>query len=144
MILAAQQDNDRALEIFTQAQKLRPEHSWAYVGLGVVLNNKKDYQNAAQHLEKAVAMEPDSVNAQFQLGHALFNLGDIARALSCFEQVVELDPKFNPMVYKYMSSIYIKRLNQAGAARSLESYLEQFPDAPDRDKVEQILKKLGH
>jgi tetratricopeptide (TPR) repeat protein len=143
MILAAQQDNDRALEIFTLGQNLRPEHSWAYVGLGVVLNNKKDYQNAAQHLEKAVAMEPDSVNAQFQLGHALFNLGDIARALTCFEQVVEMDPKFNPMVYKYMSSIHIKRLNQAGAARSLESYLTQFPDAPDRDKVEQILKKLG-
>jgi tetratricopeptide (TPR) repeat protein len=143
MILAAQNENDRALEVFTKAHELRPEHPWAYVGLGVALNNKKEFQSAAQHLEKAVAIEPGSVNAQFQLGYALFNLGDLARALVCFEQVVELDPKFNPMAYKYLSSIHVKRYNSKGAARSLESYLANFPDAPDREKVQEILKKLG-
>lgn len=142
MILAAQQENDRAFEIFTRAEKLRPGHPWAYVGLGAVMNNKQDYKSAAGYLEKAVELEPDSINAQFQLGQALFNLGDIARALSCFQRVVELDPKFNPMAYKYMSSIYVKRFNSEGAANSLKAYLAHFPDAPDRDKVEQILNKL--
>ena len=47
------------------------------------------------------------------------------------------------MAYKYMSSICIKRADSAGAARALESYLAHFPDAPDRDRVVQILKKLG-
>lgn len=144
MILAAQQENDRALEVFTQANKLRPERSWGYIGLGVALNNKQDYQGAAQHLEKAVAIEPDSINAQFQLGLALFNLGDNDRALGCLQRVVELDPKFNPMAYKYLSSIYIKKADPEGASRALTLYLTSFPDAPDRDRVVQILKKLGH
>ncbi|MFB3904502.1 MAG: tetratricopeptide repeat protein [Acidobacteriota bacterium] len=144
MILAAQQENDRALEIFTRACGLRPEHSWGYIGLGMTLNNKQDYRGAAQHLQKAVAIEPTSINAQYQLGFALFNLGENDRALGCFTQVVEVNPSFNPMTYKYMSSIYIKKGDAAGAARALESYLAQFPDAADRDRVQQILKKLGH
>ena len=44
MVLAAQGQNDRAVEVFTKAGKLRPEHSWSYIGLGVALNNKQDYQ----------------------------------------------------------------------------------------------------
>lgn len=143
-MLAAQQENDRAVELFTQAQKLRPEHAWAYVGLGIALNNKQQYQAAAQHLEKAVQVEPNSVNAQFQLGQAAFKLGEQERALKCFEQVVALDPKFNPVVYKTLASIYVARQDAQGAARALESYLAQFPDAADAEKVKQILARLKH
>jgi len=143
MILAAQQENERALEVFTQAQKLRPEHSWAYIGLGLALNNKQDYRAAAGHLEKAVQLEPASVNAQFQLGQAAFKLGDHDRALKCFEQVIALDPKFSPLAYKTLASVYVNRQDPQRAARALESYLVHFPDAADADKVKQILVRLG-
>ena len=143
MILAAQQDNDRAVAVFAQAQKLRPDHPWAYVGLGLALNNKQDYRAAAQYLEKAVQLEPNSVNAQFQLGQAAFKLGDHDRAIKCFDQVIALDPKFNPLAYKTLASIYVTRQNPQAAARALESYLVQFPDAADAEKVKQILTKLG-
>lgn len=143
MILAAQQENDRAVAIFTQAQKLRPDHSWAYIGLGVALNNKQDYRAAAPHLEKAVQLEPNSINALFQLGVASFKLGDHERALRCFEQVIALDPKFNPLAYKTLASIYVSRQDPRAAARALESYLVHFPEAADADRVRQILTKLG-
>ncbi len=143
MMLAAQQENDQALEVFKRAQTLRPEHSWGYVGEGLSLNNKKEYQSSMQPLEKAVSLDPNSVNAQFQMGFATFNLGQTDRAQACFLRVVELDPKFNPMAYKYISSICAKKGDTNGAARALEAYLGEFPNAPDRDKVEQILKKLG-
>jgi len=143
MSLAAQQENDRALEVFTRAQKLRPEHSWAYIGLGLALNNKQDYGAAAGFLEKAVALEPDSINAQFQLGQAAFKLGRHDRALKCFEQVTGLDPKFSPLAYKTLASIYVSRKDTQGAARALESYLAHFPDAADAEKVKQILTRLG-
>jgi len=143
MILAAQQENDRAVEVFQQAQKLRPQHSWAYVGLGLALNNKQDYRAAAQYLEKAIQLEPNSVNAQFQLGQAAFKLGDHDRAIKCFEQVIALDPKFNPLAYKTLASIHVAKKDPQAAARALESYLAQFPDAADAEKVKQILTKLG-
>ncbi len=143
MTLAARQESDRALEVFTRAQVLRPQHAWAYVGLGMVLNSKRDYKAAAQHLEKAVALDPNSVQAQFQLGQAFLQLGDHDRARARFHRVIELEPKFSPIAFKYLSSIEVKMGNLEGAARLLESYLANFPDAPDRDKVEQILRKLG-
>jgi tetratricopeptide (TPR) repeat protein len=142
MILAAQQENDRAEEVFLTALTQQPDRSWAYVGMGVVLNNKQDYESAAGYLEKAVEIEPNSVNAQLQLGHALFKLGDYDRALFCFERVVELDPGFHPLAYKTMASIYVSKQDAAGAADALEAYLEHFPDAEDADKVRQILAKL--
>ncbi|MDA2938373.1 tetratricopeptide repeat protein [Acidobacteria bacterium AH-259-A15] len=142
MILAARQENDRALEIFTRARELRPGHSWAYVGLGVALNNKQDYGSAAQYLKKAVELEPNSVNAQFQLGHASFKLGEKERALDCFQRVIELDPTFHPLAYKTLASLYVGRQDTAGAAQALEAYLTHFPDAADAPKVRQILAKL--
>jgi len=142
MILAAQQKNDKAIEVFSKAQQLRPEHSWAYVGLGLALSNKADYAKAAENLQKAVAIEPDSVSAQFQLGEALFKLGQADRALECLQKSVELEPRFNPLAYKIISSIYVGRQDAAGAAGALEAYLQHFPDAADREKVEQILRKL--
>ncbi len=142
MMLVAQQQTDRAKEIFTHAQTLRPEHPWAYVGLGLALNQKGEHQGAVGPLDRAVELDPNSINAQFQLGQATFQLGDKDRALECFQRVVELDPKFNPMVYKLLSSIYVNQQDAVRAVDSLESYLIHFPDAADRDKVEQILVKL--
>ena len=143
MILAAQQENDQAIEIFTGARALRPEQSWAYVGLGMAFNAKGEHQSAVEPLSKAIEIDPNSVNAQFQLGQASFKLGESDQALACFEKVVELDPKFDPMAYKIMSSLYVSKQDAQGAAGALEAYLEHFPEAPDRPKVEQILAKLG-
>jgi tetratricopeptide (TPR) repeat protein len=143
MILAAQLENDRAIDVFNRALKLRPEHSWGHIGLGLALNNKKDFKGAVPHLERAVAIETNSINAQYQLGFALFNLGETDRAIACLEHVVRLDPKFNGMAYKYLSSLYVKKSDTGSAVRALESYVAHFPDAPDRARVEEILKKLG-
>ncbi len=142
MMLVAQQETDRAMGLFQRAQALRPDHSWAYAGLGMALNAKGDHQSAVEPLRKAVEIDPNSVSAQFELGQASFKLGDSDQALECFRRVVRLDPKFNPMAYKIMSSIYINKQDATGAASQLETYLNEFPDAPDRDKVERILEKL--
>jgi tetratricopeptide (TPR) repeat protein len=142
MTLAGQQENDRALEIFAQAQKLRPEHPWAYVGLGMALNGKKDYGAAAPYLIKAVELDPNSIHAQFELGQASFQLGEAGRAIECFQRVIELDPAFNPLAYKTLAAIYVKQQDGQRAAQALESYLVHFPDAADAEKVRQILGKL--
>jgi Flp pilus assembly protein TadD len=142
MLLAAQQENDRALEVFSQASKLRPDHPWAYVGLGLALNNKQEYRAATQHLEKAVQLQPNSVNALFHLGVASFKLGAHERAAWSLEQVIALDPKFSPLAYKTLASIYAARQDPQRAARALESYLEHFPNAADAEKVRQILARL--
>jgi tetratricopeptide (TPR) repeat protein len=82
------------------------------------------------------------VHAQFQLGQALFQLGEIDRAIECFRRVIELEPKFNPLAYKTLAAIYVKKQDVVQAAQSLESYLSRFPDAADAEKVRQILEKL--
>ena len=142
MILAAQQKNDQAIEVFAKAQQLRPEHPWAYIGLGLAWSNKSDHAKAAEYLETAIGIDPDSVSAQYQLGEALFKLGQADRALECLRRSVELEPLYNPLAYKIMSSIYVSRQDAMRAAGVLEAYLEHFPDAADREKVEQIVRKL--
>jgi tetratricopeptide (TPR) repeat protein len=127
----------------TSLEKLLQKHPDFYLGhidLGMILAAQQENDRA---LEKAVRLEPNSINAQFQLGRAAFKLGDHDRAAPCFEQVVALDPKFNPMTYKTLASIYVNRQDPQGAARALESYLVHFPDAADAEKVKHILVKLS-
>lgn len=142
MLLAAQRENDRALEVFTRAQALRPQHPWAYVGLGLVLNNRRDFSAAARYLEQAVALDGNSVQAQFQLGQAAFQLGDQDRALACLTRSIELEPKFNPLAQKMLAAIYVKKQDTQAASQALESYLLHFPGAADTEKVRLILAKM--
>ncbi len=53
--------------------------------------------------------------------------------------IIRLDTK----QYKESTTDRPEKADSGGTARTLESYLSHFPDASDRDRVEQILKKLG-
>ena len=50
------------------------------------------WNDAAQAFERALALEPGSVETWYRLGNALQEQGHDQRALECFEKVVALDP----------------------------------------------------
>ena len=80
---------ERAL---TEALDIAPVPS-AFVLLGTVSREKGDLSRAIQVLEQAQEVEPDNEDAVFQLGLCYLEKNWPKRALDCFQQALEKNPK---------------------------------------------------
>jgi len=73
-------DDDRAIPVFRELLKDNPKHAPSYVKLGGILVRAHQYEDAQQALQRAVALDPDSVEAHYQLGLLLRRLGKSAES----------------------------------------------------------------
>jgi len=73
---------NQAISVFRNLLKDHPEHAPSYVKLGSILLRQHQYDEAQQRLERAVALDPRSVEAHYQLGLLLHRLGKIAESES--------------------------------------------------------------
>jgi len=84
-------DDDRAIPIFRDLLKNNPKHVPSYVKLGGILLRAHQYEEAQQNLQRAVSLDPDSVEAHYQLGLVLRRLGKSADSESEFAESRKLE-----------------------------------------------------
>lgn len=65
----------------------------AHVMLGTVLREKGDVTRAIREFEEARRLQPDSEEAAFQLGLCYLDKNRARRALECFQQALEKNPR---------------------------------------------------
>lgn len=68
-------DLDRAAQIFGDLAHNHPDYAPAYEGLGSTLLKQHKYHDAQAALERAVSLDPNSVEVHYQLGMVLGRLG---------------------------------------------------------------------
>ncbi|MGA2103216.1 MAG: tetratricopeptide repeat protein, partial [Candidatus Sulfotelmatobacter sp.] len=76
----------------------------AYVDLGAIDLQQKNYKDAEAALVKAVSLEPDQPDAHYQLGRLYQALGKTADAEKELHKVRELHEKADSLVGKMSSS----------------------------------------
>lgn len=84
-------DDDRAIPVFRNLLKTNPQHAPSYVKLGGILVRAHQYEEAQQNLERAVSLDPDSVEAHYQLGLLLRRVGKPAESESQFAESRKLE-----------------------------------------------------
>jgi tetratricopeptide (TPR) repeat protein len=84
-------DDDRAIPIFRELLRSNPRHAPSCVKLGGILLRAHQYDDAKQNLERAVSLDPDSVEAHYQLGLLLRRLGKSAESESEFAESRKLE-----------------------------------------------------
>jgi len=84
-------DDDRAISFFRELLKSNPTHAPSCVKLGGILLRAHQYDDAKQNLERAVSLDPDSVEAHYQLGLLLRRLGKSAESESEFAESRKLE-----------------------------------------------------
>ncbi len=77
---------DRAVAEFQQASELDPSLTAAFVDLGGVLIEKRDYADAIPPLKRALELSPDLEGAHRLLGYALLAQGYATDAIPHFEK----------------------------------------------------------
>jgi tetratricopeptide (TPR) repeat protein len=85
-IWGVQNQVDKAMLELQKAVQLRPEYAEAWSDLGGLRRLSLDQKGAVQALEKAVALNPDDVTAQYRLGQQYLQNGDAAKAIEHFKK----------------------------------------------------------
>ena len=85
-------DRDRASAAFHDALTIDPTLARAHNGLGVIAAERKDYQTALDHWQRAVALDPRDYQTLFNLGDLLVTLGRPAEARPYWERYLAAAP----------------------------------------------------
>ena len=80
LIAQEQNEDERAVGLFTKAIKLSATFAHAHVALGATYLRMKDYARAQQELEAGVKLNPEDSKAHYNLALLYARLKDQARA----------------------------------------------------------------
>lgn len=87
------QEWDLAVDAFTKAVELKPEHyPWNWINIADIHINRGQYQLAISALEKAFQLLPNDSFAHTCMGRAYLGLGNREKAIEYFQKALELDP----------------------------------------------------
>ena len=85
-----------ALTSFEQALAVDPQHAGAHSNLGYLLyRDCAEYEAGAAHLERALELDPDNLNAQCNYSMVLSQCGDPERALDLCTRILSLRPEMD-------------------------------------------------
>ncbi|MDR2050849.1 MAG: tetratricopeptide repeat protein [Deltaproteobacteria bacterium] len=101
-----------------------------------------DATGSAAHLQKALAIRPDSAEGHYNLGIMLYELGEYEESARSFERVLELEEDLSAMFN--LAIVYHQQLEKTEEARGLFSRIAAAAGAPPdlRERARAILESL--
>ncbi|HXQ72859.1 MAG TPA: tetratricopeptide repeat protein [Pyrinomonadaceae bacterium] len=84
---------DEAIDDYHHALRIRPKWAEAYLGLGFVLLDKKDFAGAVAEFSRTIKLKPTLVTAHHARGTALMKQGRMEPAVIDFTSALKLDPR---------------------------------------------------
>lgn len=103
------------------------EYARPLLALGAILDDHKDFAEAATVIRKGLALAPDSWNGYYYLGRALFGLNRLEEAESNAREALrrKLD---SPSVHLLLADIHGRKKDYDSLLADLNEYLRLAPD----------------
>lgn len=129
-------------DAFREALELDPESFPALTNRGIANVMMKRYGEAVPVLRKAVKKNDQAPVVHYFLGQALANLGLFDEAEKELLTAIKLGKEEMKEAHRILAIIYSSRGAKQQAANELETYLKLTPDAPDAEKLREMIRKL--
>lgn len=102
---------------------------------------QKPASPAQSKQQESGAVSQASAEEDIQVGTFYLHKGDADAAISRFKDAIRQQPKLaKPHIL--LAEAYEKKDDKIGAADAYRDYLEAFPNAPDKKKIEKKIEKL--
>ena len=120
---------EEAVKKYREALDMWPHLTPVWAQLGRVYIQLKEYPRAQGALQRAVEIDPNSVDALNDLGAAHLYQNRNERALECFEKALKIDSKCESALYN-RALCQMALSSRTNAMASFEQYVQQVPDEP--------------
>lgn len=134
-------DEQRALEEVQAAASKDAECGDCWVLQARIERSLGHPAEARECAEKALDIAPEMPAAKSIMGLVLYEAKEYTEALPFLEAAVAAGDT-DPNVHLYMANSYLVLRQAEPAVEAYSSYLERFPDAPNRAEVERMLDAL--
>ena len=112
--------------------------------IGICYKASNQFSSAVQSFEKALAIKPDDIKANFNLGIIHMEMGQLDYAVRFYEKVLVLDQNYTDAYYN-LGITFEELGHQEEAVKSYKNAIATKPDFADaHNNLGVILKKLGH
>ena len=134
-------NSDLAIESLNNAIKLDKNNSTAYSLLGAVLNEQNSNECIA-HYQKSIEINTRCYLAYRGLGNYFLKTKQYEKADEYYSKAIEINPtRFGP-IYKNRGITRFEQNKKDGAKSDFEDYLKYFPNASDKESIQQALQEL--
>lgn len=124
----AQADFKRSLEIAT----LNPADASAHYNLGLVYQQRNDFEGARKSFEKSVEIDADEFDAHYQLGKIARQQNRLQDAINYFSKVIEQSQNHAQYeIWREVGATYLAANQFADAKDALEKFLAERPSDPE-------------
>jgi hypothetical protein len=135
-------DEGRAIEEARAATSKEPDCGDCWLLQARIERSLGHPDKARGCAEKALVAAPDLSSAHGIMGVLLYEAKEYEAAVPSLEEAVAADDP-DPNVHLYLANSYMVLRRAGAAADGYRSYLERFPNAPNREQVERVLATLG-
>jgi len=111
--------------------------------LGSVYAKLKLFSSAAEHYSQLLERNDTRQHERFQLGMVNYEMGNNDVALKCWDQVLEIDPSYPPVLFH--KAILMLELEEVSTAKKLLNFLLEVVDKTNyyAEQASTILEELA-
>lgn len=120
----------------------RPGDYDALVVLGNAAYDAREFAQAAEAYEKALALHPADANVMTDLGTAYRNEGQVEKALAMFRKARAADPKHWQSLYNEVIVLAMDKHDHEGAAAAFARLKTEHPGLPALAGLEQQINAV--
>jgi tetratricopeptide (TPR) repeat protein len=130
-----------AIQAYERAVELDPTSAGAWVNLGTIYFNGRQFQRAENFYKKALTADPSYALAHFNIGNLFDERGDYDLALNHYLSAVKLNPSYADAHYN-LALLYQGGGQVMEAVRHWKSYLRLDPGSSWSSIARRELEKL--
>lgn len=133
---------EEALSALLKAREIEPQNPriWSQIA---TLYNERNNDEAVKCYQQAIKLNPEYYLAYRGLGNYYLKKKDYANAEKYYSRAIAINEfRFGP-IYKNRAIARIELDNKKGAVEDFGMYLEQCPNAIDKNNVQEMIKHLS-